>query len=267
MSILHPVLMLRLWQRERTQLLLFCFSLFAFWFLVISLFPNFADMQLEQMMEALPSFLQSMFGGGETGLNELASWIVIGFNHPMVVVIYGAFVVMAGTAAIAGEVTSRTADHLFATPLRRSQIVWTNALFLLIGCLFLSLGVFLGLFLGQLVVDVELTVLRVVRVCLNASLMYAAAGAVSLAVSTLTTQAGRAAGLSSGILTAMFLVHYLADFWSVLAVLQPLSVFAYFDPEGILVRNESIGPDSAILLTASLVLVAAAQWRVNRIDL
>ncbi|GEM_PF-4146695 len=267
MNTFHPILMKRLWQRERTRLLLFSLSLFAFWLLIIALYPNFADMQLEQMMEALPSFMQSMFGGGEIGLNELASWIVIGFNHPVVVGIYGVFAVMVGTDAVAGEVTARTADHLFSTPLRRSQIVGTNALFLLFGCLVLSLGVFLGLFLGQLVVDVELAMLQVFYVCLNASLVYAAAGAVSLTVSTWATQAGRAAGISASILTAMFLVHYLADFWSVLASLQPLSIFAYFDPEGILTRNTSILTDAAVLLAASLLLIAIAQWRVNRIDL
>ncbi len=267
MSIIHPILMRRLWQRERGRLLLFSISLMAFWLLIVALYPNFADMQMEQMMEALPAFLQSMFGGGEAGLNELASWIVIGFSHPIVVVVFAAFAVMVGTAAVAGEVTARTADHLFATPLRRSQVVWTNALFLLFGSLFLSLGVFLGIFIGQLVVAVELAVGQTALVCLNAALVYTAAGSLSRAVSTWTTLAGRASGVSASIITIMFLIHYLADVWSVMAALQPLSFFAYFNVEGILVRNTSILTDSTILVTASLALIAAAHWRVNRIDL
>ncbi len=263
----HPVLLKRLWGRDWRRLIIFSVCLALYLLMIVSLFPSFADMQMAEMMEQLPSIMQSMFGGADLDFNSLVGWILIGVNHPVMIVIFAAMGITIGARAVAGEISTRTSDVLFATPMKRYQVIWTNLLFIVIGSLLLAFGCFAGIFGGSFFIDLEFSVIDIVYVCLNAAFLYLALGAITILISVFVRKASTTVAYSSGLVAILFFISFLGDFWSAIEFLVPFSLFTNFNVEAILTGQAGLGTDLITLVLVTFAAGIISQIKIAKIDL
>lgn len=180
-------------------------------------------------------FLQfAEFGGGD--LFSLAGSVALGFIHPITVGLGLVFSVGFAASAIAGERQRGTLEVLMARPLSRQNVYLTMAV---------ATAVFVGLTLAALTLGslggaaltgrvAELGPRNLPLLWLNAFLLYAAFGAISLAASVTFDRLAPAIGLPLGVVLVSYFLDVVGDLWPDAEFLQPYSLFHYLDARGAL---------------------------------
>jgi ABC-type transport system involved in multi-copper enzyme maturation permease subunit len=197
----------------------------------------------------------TQFGGGD--IFTLSGSISLGAIHPISLILNSVFAVGFATAAIAGERQRGTLEVLLARPVSRRASYIT----LLVATLtFVAVGVLatlLGATLGSAIAGVldELAVDRLPLVWLNGFLLFSAFAAIGLAASVSFDRLTPALGITAGIVVVMYFLEVLGTFWPDAEVLQPYSLFHYYQPKAVL---EGDAPLINFALPAIVAAVAIA---------
>jgi hypothetical protein len=104
-------------------------------------------------------------------------------------------------------------------------------------------------------------------VSLGGFLVFAVVGAVALVVASVVRTGGRAIGWAAGFALVSYAINYLAQVWSAVEPLGPVSVFHYYDPGKILGVAGLPGRDVLVLAAAAAVAALAAHLLVERREL
>jgi hypothetical protein len=102
---------------------------------------------------------------------------------------------------------------------------------------------------------------------LGGYLCFLAVGGVALLAASLTRVGGRVVGWAAGFVIVSYALDYLAQVWSVVEPLGPLSIFHYLDPPAVLASGSLGLEDVAALGGLALATAAAALALVGRRDL
>ncbi|MCH8992384.1 MAG: ABC transporter permease subunit, partial [Acidobacteria bacterium] len=198
-----------IWDRRRS----FWWWLLGIGFLAaitISLFPSLADTgdAFQGLLDAYPPELLAFFGITDpdsllTGAGLVSSRVYQGIG----LVVFLAFAIGIGKAALAGEEKDGTADLLLATPPTRDRVVVAKATSLLLLLLALVAGVFVIVWLGDAIVDLDLTLGGLLAANLGMAFLAFLFGAVALATGAGTGKPGLAIGVASGLGVATFLLN------------------------------------------------------------
>ena len=197
----------------------------------------------------------TQFGGGD--IFTLSGSISLGAIHPISLILNSVFAVGFATAAIAGERQRGTLEVLLARPLSRRAIYLTLLIatltFVAVGVLATLLGATIGSAIGG-VLD-ELAVDRLPLVWLNGFLLFSAFAAIGLAASVSFDRLTPALGITAGIVVLMYFLEVLGTIWPDAEVLQPYSLFHYYQPKAVL---EGDAPVLNFALPGIVAVVAIA---------
>ena len=176
----------------------------------------------------------TQFGGGD--IFSLSGSISLGAIHPISLILNSVFAVGFATAAIAGERQRGTLEVLLARPLSRRAAYLTllvaTLTFVAVGLVATMIGVTIGSTIAG-VVD-ELPMERLPLVWLNGFLLFAAFASIGLAASVSFDRLTPALGITAAIVVVMYFLEVLGTFWPDAQVLQPYSLFHYYQPKAVL---------------------------------
>lgn len=228
------VLFARTWRAQGLKLLIVGFALTVWGALLPIVYGAFGQ-TFKDIIESgmIPEEL-TQFGGGD--IFTLSGSISLGAIHPISLILNSVFAVGFATAAIAGERQRGTLEVLLARPLSRRTVYVTllvaTLTFVGVGLLATMLGVTIGSALAG-VLD-ELPVERLPLVWLNGFLLFAAFASMGLAASVSFDRLTPALGITAAIVVVMYFLEVLGTFWPDAQVLQPYSLFHYYQPKAIL---------------------------------
>jgi ABC-2 type transport system permease protein len=225
------------WRAYRLRLAVVAIAL-ALWGALLPIIYDAFGEEIGEIMDSglIPEqFTQfTEFGGGD--LFSLAGSVSLGFIHPIAVGLGLVFAVGFAAQSIAGERQRGTLEVLLARPLSRRRVYVTvavaTALFIGLSLLGLTLGALGGAALTGRVA--ELGPGNLPLLWLNAFLLYAAFGAISLAASVSFDRLAPAIGISLAVVLVSYFLDVIGDLWPDAAFLQPLSPFHYLDARGAL---------------------------------
>ncbi|MGH2408342.1 MAG: ABC transporter permease [Candidatus Limnocylindrales bacterium] len=255
------VLFGRTFRAQRTKLVVVAAALTVWGVLMPLVYSQLFDTALgaefKKLIEngTLPVQL-TQFGGGN--IFTLPGSVALGLIHPIAVALACVFAVGFAAAAVAGERQRGTLEVLLARPIARRSAYGTlfAATLLFVGAAVLAALV--GTVISSSVFGVidQLAVGNLPLLWLNAVLLYAALGSVSLAASVSFDRLGPALGVSLGFTIVSYFLEILGSLWPDADVLQPLSVFHYLDPQSVL--DGKADPVAFVVLAA--VTLAGIVW-------
>lgn len=257
-----------IWDRRRS----FWWWLLGIGFLAaitISLFPSLADTgdAFQGLLDAYPPELLAFFGITDpdsllTGAGLVSSRVYQGIG----LVVFLAFAIGIGKAALAGEEKDGTADLLLATPPTRDRVVVAKATSLLLLLLALVAGVFVIVWLGDAIVDLDLTLGGLLAANLGMAFLAFLFGAVALATGAGTGKPGLAIGVASGLGVATFLLNGFGAVVDRLEPFRPLSPFYWYQGDNNPLE-QTLGWQQPLLLAVGLAFVGAAMLLFRRRDI
>lgn len=237
----------------------YCAAIVLFEYLLVVVYGTLGAQNLGPVLQMLPPGIQALLGNEDARLLTLEGFLAFLFVHPFVLVLMSAFPIAFASSALAGEVERRTIALVLTRPISRRQVAGSVAVTMMIGvavmCAALGGGLPLVTRLRGLG-PINLTVFG--WAAASGTAAFWAVGGVALLSSAAASEAGRAGGISA----AFTLVSYVADYIAKLAPewrwLKRYSLFAYWDPQGVVARGGVLWPDVAVLLgVAALTIVLA----------
>ena len=250
------VLFAHTWRSQRLKILI-VFAALTVWGALLPIVYGTFGQTFSDIIESgfIPEELMQ-FGGGD--IFSLSGAIALGAIHPISLILNSVFAVGFATAAIAGERQRGTLEVLLARPISRRTtyvtVLVATLSFVAVGVLATIVGATIGSAIAG-VID-ELAVDRLPLVWLSGFLLFAAFAAIGLAASVSFDRLTPALGVTAAIVVVMYFLEVLGTFWPDAEVLQPYSLFHYYQPKEVLV-----GTVSAInFLLPAAVAVVAIGW-------
>ncbi len=233
---------------------------------------------------------QAVMGGGEVHFENPTDFLAVELLHPVVITLVCLWSIGRASGAVAGELDRGTLELLLSQPVPRSRLILAHFLVDCIVIPALVLSIAAGTHLGLAAVgpfEVDYTVLDALKTkapfaiphgpdvlpvhvggqwkaLVNlAALMFAVSG-LTIAISSLNRSRWKATGLATGIILGMFIVNVIGQLWDTLAVTRPISLFFYYQPQKIWLKNQWFadwsgagGPATTLVETPVLVVLAA----------
>ncbi|HET9345670.1 MAG TPA: ABC transporter permease subunit [Candidatus Limnocylindrales bacterium] len=250
------VLLFRTWGSQRLKILIVCLAL-TIWGALLPIVYGVFGQTFREIIESgfIPEEL-TQFGGGD--IFSLSGSIALGAIHPISLILNSVFAVGFATAAIAGERQRGTLEVMLARPVSRRGAYVTLLVATLTFVAVAVLATLVGSVIGSAIAGVldELAVDRLPLVWLNGFLLFAAFAAIGLAASVSFDRLTPALGITAGIVVVMYFLEVLGTFWPDAEVLQPYSLFHYYQPKFVL---EGDAPLINFALPG-LVAVVAIAW-------
>ena len=222
--------------------------------------------QFEALLDAYPRELLVAFGLGEGSFADpgiFLSGYVFNFLWPLVAAI--------GAIAIATRVASDAnrgfLDVVLSTPLRRVEHLLGSIGTQLSGLAILAVAMVMGVFVGDLLIEPNFPEDRVALSALHALAFGAAIAGPSTLLAVVLLDRGRAAGIVAGVLVVMYLFNVVAALAPDVDWLASLSVFRYFNLQGLISRGDYPIRDSLLLGAIAVAGWATAIMAFRRRDL
>jgi hypothetical protein len=226
-------------------------------------------------LDLLPSFIKDLFGGEALQLGKIESLLAMGYEHPLVLLLFMVFAVAAPTclradthrqaALLPGETQRGTMELILSRSVAKTQAYICAALPVLVGMFAIALGMYLGTVVGTMAFEFDqpIPLGLLFRFAVNGALLAATVGAIALLSASIFRQRGVAVGLCVAYLVMNYFVYFFSRVWSVMEPLLPLTLFAYADDSLISAQWTWPVADMAVLGTilALSVLAGGMIWR------
>ena len=219
--------------------------------------PRFAAQLSEQWMQLkfLQGIIKAMVGADLAGGIGPEIFGTIPWVHPVVLAVVWAHAIVFCTRVPAGEVDRGTADVLYALPVSRWELHFSET-----AAWVMSAAVVLGLAaagnaIGSGMAGAAWHAARVAIVLVNLAALYLAVGAFAWLMSALSDRRGRAMTTAFVVVVASFLLNYLGQFWTLLERVAWMSLLRYYRPLAALNDGTWAWRDVAVLMG-----LATATW-------
>lgn len=199
----------------------------------------------------------------------LSGYLSLGFTHPLFLVLTAAAIIGFAARTLAGEMEHGSIQLALARPVSRPQVYAARVLGVAVEALVLSLaaplGMTLGLFIARPVGTLHYRYF--VPTAIASALLFWAIGGLTLLGSAAANTTARAVGWATAALAVFYFVDYFASLWHPLKVLDPLSIFAYYDPAPALVHGSLAWSDVLVLAAVGAAGAVAGLVVFTRRDL
>ncbi|OGV74383.1 MAG: hypothetical protein A3K19_27210 [Lentisphaerae bacterium RIFOXYB12_FULL_65_16] len=252
-----PFALLRFWTRQTLPAwCLIAGMIFVFQIAVCgTMHDNERVRALLSLLEMLPSFIKGMFGGDILQPGNTSALIAIGYQHPLVLVLFMVYAVGVPTGLLTGEVQRGTMELLLSRPATKTQVYVCAALPTVVGMFALTLVMFAGTVAGTRLFDfgMPIPLMSFFRTAATGGLMASAVGGVALLAAASFRRRSTAVGLTVAFLVLNHFVFVFAGWWPLLDSLRNVSLFAFVD--GVRIFREHAWPldDMGVLLALLLV--------------
>jgi ABC-2 type transport system permease protein len=261
-------ILMRELKANRRSLIIWVSVLALLSFLMMSLYPSFADDadKMEELLSAFPEDFLKAFGANKLSMAEGIGWFAL--ETYLLIILFGSmFAVILGSSMLAKEEEEKTIEFLLAKPVTRSQVV-TGKLLAFVGYIFafnfcVGLATFIGfeLFVEQYS---RIELLRLIAAPFLAHLSFACIGFL---LSLFFTRRKSAYSAGIGLVLLTYFLSVIADLAERVRFLRYASPFYYMNAADI-VTNGRIDPlHILIVLGVSVFAVGATYFLYNRRDI
>jgi ABC-2 type transport system permease protein len=255
---MNHVLLFRTLSAQRVKLLVVMLALGLWGFLMPVVYAEFGQ-QFERLLESgvFPEEFKQLSEFGGADITTLPGSIALGFIHPLAVALMAVFAVGFTVAAVAGERQRGTLEILLARPISRRSLYGTLGLATLIFIGSTVVATLVGALVGATLWNVldRLEVRNLPLLWLNVFLLMGAFAAIALAASVSFDRITPALGIALGVLLVSYFLQVLGSLWPDAEVLQPYSLFHYFQPIEILQGTPD--PFDFVLLSVVIAIAVA----------
>jgi ABC-2 type transport system permease protein len=232
----------------------------------LSIFPSIRGQlpQLQQMIDAYPDALKSIFGMQE--MTTLTGYLDVEMFSMTAPLLFLMAAIGFGSSATTREESEKTIDLLLSAPVTRARVVLEKFGSFMVTMLVMSLGLFLALAVGSRLIDEPLGTGKLAAAVLGAMLLGLQFGAIALMVGCLTGRRGVSIAVSSALAVGAFLLNSLAPMVDWLADYQKLSPLYHssgFQP----LRNGGSFASVVVLVLSAAVFLYLSVMTFERRDL
>lgn len=250
--------------------------------------------EVEETLFAGPGkILKTLLGGDNISFFRVTDMLSISYVHPLTQVMLCVWAVGRASGAITGEIDRGTMELLLAQPLARFRVVLAHLCVDLLVIPILCLGMWAGNWIGIGLVGLKevgdpLTgaptpinpVIFGPALWNVAALLFAMSG-YTMWFSAMGRARGRVMGAAVLLTLLQFLINVIGQLWDAVAPLRPFTVFYYYQPQQIILRDRWTAAVSTfwnggqplftvnvlgILISVGLVGYALALWSFCRRD-
>ncbi|WP_224267769.1 ABC transporter permease subunit [Haloprofundus salinisoli] len=232
----------------------------------VGLYPSITSsgVDLDAYIQSLPPAFQEAFGV-ET-LTTIEGFLAVELYQFAWVLLLGVYVAYSAASLVADDVEHDRMDLLLSTPTPRGTVVVGKFLSMFVPVLVVNAVVFAAVLVGTTLVDEPIAVMDLLAAHALSVPYLLACSAIGLLLSVTLDRASTAQRGAIGVVFGLFLLETVTantDFEWVGA----LAPTRYYDPTAILVNGEYGLAGAAVLVGATVVLVAAARAWFRRRDL
>jgi ABC-2 type transport system permease protein len=224
---------------------------------------------IREISQSLPPFVQTLISEQfALGLSS-RGLIVFAWNHPVVLALLAAPMLLLASRAIAGEIEAGTMELLLSQPLSRATYLTTQIIFAILVLLALAgmmlIGVYLGLSLFNL--HQALPWRTFLPVAANLIVLEAAIYGVTLLLSATARESGRVVTVALLFVLISYLVQAVVRLWPAIQFLSTYTIFEYYSPQQIVMNNLTPWRNMLILLGVGLATGGLGWWKFMRRDI
>ncbi len=220
--------------------------------ITVLLYPSIgAAPEMEQLFEEMPPAAQ-IFIGEIADITSPEGYLNSQLFALMVPLLFMIYCIGQGAGAIAGEEAAGTMDLLLANPVPRFQIVLEKFGAVLAGGVVLGLANVAGIAVGIVIVDMEMSIVRLTETTLGALLLGYLFGAFALLLGASSGRRGMSIGVSAGVGVVTYLLNGFAMLIDWLEPYRYLSPFHYYT------ANDPINNGLDLWHTLILIVLTAA---------
>jgi ABC-2 type transport system permease protein len=231
-----PFRLLRFWTlRILPAWCLIAFMIFLFQIAVCGIVhDNERVKALLQYIDMLPSFIKSFMGGEVLEVGNIAGLIAIGYQDPLVLLLYMLYAVGVPTALLAGEVQRGTMELILSRQTTKTHVYICAGLITVAGMYALVLVMFTGTVVATRLYDFyqEVPLYFFFRIAIVGGMLASAVGGVAL-LAAACFRRGLAVSLTVGYLVVSYFVSIIADWWPRMKWMEPATIFNYVDSPAI----------------------------------
>ena len=182
------------------------------------------------LQDASDDPLMRIFAGGDLlDMASPAGFINVELMAFMVPLLYVAFAITTGSAAIAGEESRGTLDFLLSNPVTRRQIILQKYGAMVGGVVILTLINVASFGVGVVIVNMEINFWRIVEATISTGLLGLVFGAMAFSLGATFGKRGGSVGITSGVAVGSYLLHALGPLVEWLKPFTKISPFYYQD--------------------------------------
>ena len=227
-----PFPLLRFWILR--ILPVWCFI--AFWIFLFQLaicgivHDNERVRALLQYIDMLPAFMKALMGGEVLEVGNVAGLIAIGYEHPLVLLLYMLFAVGVPTALLAGEIQKGTMELILSRQATKTHVYICTGLITVTGMYALVLVMFTGTVLATRLYDFyqEVPLYFFFKIAIVGGMLASAVGGIAL-LAAACFRRGTAVWVTVAYLVANYFVSIITDWWPRMKWLAPATIFNYVD--------------------------------------
>jgi len=266
--VLRPDLIRMFCQRHSTICSVMGVGSFIVSFAIIALFPDQSADKAKQLSALYPKLLIDLLGDPMEMFSNVYAWIHIQFYHSTFWFAYGLYAGALATDVIAQDIEKKSIDIILSYPVTRSEII-VNRLIGLIILLALSIIPFvLGCSCGIIKAGQELNVPILIIATVMGFLISLNFAAVTLLMTAIIHRSMFSLGLTLCIFGFMFVYEgMLTKLIPALDKLSFLSLFHYYQPNDILIRQTYTMGDALVLSITFMILICICVTVFRRKDI
>jgi ABC-2 type transport system permease protein len=236
---------------------------------------------VQSIFEGPGKVMQTLMGGESIQITSINDMMTIGYVHPLVQTILCIWAVGRAAGALAGEIDRGTMELLLAQPLARSRVILAHLCLDLLAIPVLCLAIWGGTWLGTWAVGINDVVdpWTFGPALWNVAALLFAVSGYTMWLSAHGRFRGRVMGFAVLVTLLQFLVNVIGQMWDTMGPLRPYTVFYYYQPQQIILRNnwrvavtlpwqDSYTVNGVAVLTAvGAIGYGLALWKFCRRDL
>jgi len=242
---------------QRRALMWWSIGIAAMVLFTVPFYPSLRDQaeSLNKYMEEMPEALRAIFIGQVEDITSPEGFLNSQIFVFMAPLLFSILAVGAGARAIAGEERAGTLDLLLSTPVPRRRVVVHTFAAMVVAVFVVGLVLWGSLAVSGAIWDVGVPASRTAAAVGTVVLLGLVFGSLALAIGSATGSRGSAIGVAAAVGIAAYLVNSLAPVVDLFDDLKVVSPFNYYGLP--LARGFDVA-DAVVLVSASLVLLAAA---------
>ena len=211
---------------------------------------------LLEYLNVLPSFIKAFLGGDILQAGNISGLIAIGYQDPLILLLYMLFAVGVPTALLAGDVQKGTMELILSRHTTKTQVYICAGLITLVGMYALVVVMFLGTVAATNIYRFyqQVPLYSFFKLAINGGILASAVGAIAL-LAAACFRRGMAVSVTVAFLVVNYFISIITKWWPQMKWLDPYTLFNYVD--GAKIFSQPTWPFSDMCVLIS-VLVASS---------
>ena len=221
-----------------------------------------------RLLDLVPKIVKSSLGGDMLRAGNTSALIAIGYQHPLILLLYMLFAVGVPTTLLAGELQKGTMELILSRSVTKNHAYLCAGLITVAGMFALVLVMFMGTVLGTTLYNfgTEIRLYLFFKAAVVGGIFASAVGGITL-LAAACFQRNIAIWLTVAYLVVNYFLSIFAEWWDRMNWLKPVTIFNYVDGPRIFTESAWPMDDMSVLLAILAVSTVAGGIIWSRRDL